>query len=197
MKTDPVGHDFWISRSYKASDWQNLSFKSEGDWQTAIAIVTERISERFVRWIDTLIGESHSGFATVALDCLLLETLHGFQQGATTFSTVKVYEVYLTRPALGFDQDSAKKFQKEVRNKLLHNGQTHGRWLIRKEKPDDKIFEKDASGNFILNRSQFHRAIKADFENWLSMLDKGDQTLRAKMRKRMEQVIEQHSVAEV
>src|SRR5438445_9317391 len=75
--------DFWISPKHRASRWRALQLDTddEAEWFTAINIVEDRIKGRLVRWIDSIVTERFSGFAVVALDCLLIETLIGFMTG--------------------------------------------------------------------------------------------------------------------
>jgi len=122
-----------------------------------------------------------------------LETLSGFQKGASTYNTAKVYRDFLSKSILGFDADVAVKFHQDVRNRLLHDTETAGNWLIEKDIPMGKIVEKDSSGNFRLNRTRFHNALRKDFEDWITRLRNGDQDLRKNMRKRMEEAIAKHS----
>jgi hypothetical protein len=75
----------------------------------------------------------------------------------------------------------------------MHDTETRRKWLIERARPVGKIVEKDSEGNFVLNRSLFHAALKNEFEDWLSELRKGTNTkARDNLRKRMEQVCETH-----
>ena len=88
--------DILISPRYRLSSWQALTFQTEEDWLTAVNIVEDRIKARFIRWVDEIIEERYSGFVIVALDCLLLETLVGFQEGHPTRKTKSAYVSFLT-----------------------------------------------------------------------------------------------------
>jgi hypothetical protein len=89
--------DFLISPNYRYSDWQKLTFSSEGEWKIGIDIVEDRIKGRFSKWIDQIEPHRFSGFAVVALDCLLLETIYvtGFNgvqaQGTPSLPTAPSY----------------------------------------------------------------------------------------------------------
>jgi hypothetical protein len=89
-------HDPLISPKYKLNHWKALKFDKEGDWLKAIEIVEDRIRGRFVIWIDKIASEQFSGFAVIALDCLLLETLHGFMTGKRSEGKCPVYEDFLS-----------------------------------------------------------------------------------------------------
>lgn len=184
--------DIRISPRYWLSDWQGLNFEVEADWQKAIDIVEDRIKGRFVRWIDQIVDEDFSGFVVVALDCLLLETLYGFQQGQSTRDTQRLYAHFLTSSMrFGFDQPTATFFYKDVRCGIVHDTETRRGWIIRWD-PQEHIVEKDKDGNFIMNRSMFHAAIKGELDDWLERLRNGDTDAREKMKKRMQDIIAIH-----
>lgn len=59
-------------------DWKSINFSVEVDWQTAINIFEDRIRSRFLNIINQAQPSLVSGFAVMALDCLLIETLQQF-----------------------------------------------------------------------------------------------------------------------
>jgi hypothetical protein len=186
-------HDPLISPKYRLSDWKNLEFKKEDDWLKAIEIVEDRIRGRFVTWIDRIASEQFSGFVVIALDCLLLETLNGFMTGKKSAGDCSVYKEFLSiHKHFKLDKDIALSFCTNVRNGLIHDTVTKRKWLIEKTKPHGKIVEKDTEGNFVLNRSLFHAALKSEFEDWLSDLRTGNTKARDNLRKRMNQVCDTH-----
>src|ERR1017187_1707684 len=80
-----------LSPKYTLDNW-NAAFQGPPAWDKAIDIVQDRIEGRFTRWIDPMLPKEFAGFAIIALDCLLLETLHGFLTGASTYQTRNVYK---------------------------------------------------------------------------------------------------------
>jgi putative component of toxin-antitoxin plasmid stabilization module len=56
----------------------------------------------------------------------------------------------------------------------------------------ERSSKKIVEGNFVLNRSLFHTALKDEFEDWLSELRGGNTKARDNLRKRMNQVCEIH-----
>ena len=185
--------DILISPRYRLSSWQALTLQTEEDWLTAVNIVEDRIKARFIRRVDEIIEERYSGFVIVALDCLLLETLVSFQEGHPTRKTKSAYVFFLTGSKyFSFDEDTALSFYENVRNGLIHDTETRRKWIIRKAEPRNKIIEKDAGGNFILNRTMFHNALKAELDDWVSKMKMGDQTAREKMRARMQEIVAIH-----
>ena len=192
MSSLPVT-DIFISPRYRLSNWQRLTFQSEEDWLTAVDIAEDRIKGRFVKWIDEIADEWYSGFAALALDCLLIETLVAFQAGHRTRDTETAYVSLLTGSKHFFlDEDTARSFYENVRNGILHDAETRRKWIIRKREPRNKIVEKDSQGNFMLNRTMFHNALKAELDDWVSRMKMGDQTAREKMRVRMQEIVAIH-----
>ena len=185
--------DILISPRYRLSSWQALTFQSEHDWLTAVDIIEDRIKGRFMRWVDEIIDERYSGFVVVALDCLLLETLVGFQEGHPTRKTRSAYVSLLTGSQhFSFDKDTALSFYENVRNGIIHDTETRRKWIIHKTEPRNKILEKDAEGNLVLNRTMFHQALQAELNDWISRIRRGDKTAREKMRQRMQEIIAIH-----
>jgi hypothetical protein len=188
--------DFLVSPKYRYSCWETLTFQTEADWQLGIGIVEDRIRGRFIRWIEVLISEQFSGFAVVALDCLFLETLWGFQNGKACPGDQKTYSAFLTGSRhfkQDFDPEAAESFHKNVRSAIVHDGETRRYWFIERNVPAGKVLERDSRSNCFLNRTEFHRALVSEFEEWLKTLRDGDRGARDKMRKRMIQIGKKHS----
>lgn len=91
MGTSSLPGNFKISPKYTFKAWNALQLdpKNHGaeDWKRAIAILKDRIEGRFLAPADTLIAaedgktEATFGFAILALDFLIIETIEGFRQG--------------------------------------------------------------------------------------------------------------------
>ena len=185
--------DIWISPKYRLRDWTELTFQTEDEWLRAAAIVEDRIKGRFVNWIDRVVDEPFSGFAVVALDCLFLETLVGFQTGHSTTDTKSAYKQLLANSShFGFEEKTALAFYENVRNGIIHDTETRKKWIIRMAEPAGKIVQSDAEGNFVLYRTKFHKALKAELEDWLSRIRNGDRTARERMRTRMQEILDRH-----
>jgi hypothetical protein len=184
--------DFLISPKYRKSDWDKLAFNSEEDWKAAIDIVEDRIEGRFIKWIDQIESSRFSGFAVVALDCLLLETIHGFQQGSSTMNTKAPYLAILPSTELGFDKTTAESFIENIRNGIIHDAETRGKWLIEMSRPATGVVERDSFGNHVLNRTHFHSGLKNVLNHWLQRLRSGDLVGRQKMKSRMLQIFDRH-----
>jgi hypothetical protein len=140
-------------------------------------------------------GPSVPGFAIMSLCCLLVETLQSFIEG--TFvdvvanrcgfpdsdcikfapSTSGAFKRFFRRAAFkaDFDNDSAFRFSQDVRNALLHAAETRGGWIVWRAVPKDRIIQRVDNG-YILNRTNFYKALKVEFESYLNELRNVGQT---------------------
>lgn len=163
----------------------------EDDWQTAANIVEDRVRGRLIKWIDGLADERFSGFAVLALDCVLIESVWGLETGKNSPGKKDLYEKFLSRSrfrSAGFDSSAAKDFCSCIRNGIAHDGETRKGWLIGKNLPAGAILKK-AKGQYHLNRTKFHVAVAAEFDEYLKRIRSGDQEARKKMRSRMEGIL--------
>ncbi len=145
-----------------------MIFSTEQEWLKAIDIVEDRIHGRFVAPIHKLIPEEFSGFAIIALDCLLIESLNGFKEGRASKGNCEEYVVFLaSSPHFKheFSADVASEFCRSVRNGLIHDSETRHQWFIEKTKPSDRILGHDHLGNYVLNRNHFHVALEAELND--------------------------------
>lgn len=193
-----------ISPNYHDFDWKRLNLSdpstNEDDWQTAANIVEDRVRGRLIKWIDKIASEQFSGFAVLALDCVLIESLWGFESGKPSPGKKVVYVRFLNRPRLmagGFDKDSADSFCQCIRNGITHDGETRKGWLIEMTVPQGKIIETTSSGEYRLNRAEFHMAVVSEFEEWLQKVRQTRASDREHMRDRMEQIIDGSAPAAV
>jgi hypothetical protein len=126
----------------------------------------------------------------MALCCLLLETLQSFREapgepaelaGPCTYppgpcirpatGTAEQLRRFLRRPAFNgaFDDERIGwDFVKGVRNGVFHEAATRG-WVIWREDPEGQIVESYGDG-YALNRSEFYRALKKEFDTYLQEL---------------------------
>src|SRR5229473_2448176 len=109
-------------------DWKALDFSIEKDWQIAIDIFEDRIRSRFLDVVESFQSMQFSGFAVIAIDCLLIETLQQFYEGKAETPQRKVEQYFvnfLTQTSFGefFDDDKAKKFYLQIRNGILHQAE--------------------------------------------------------------------------
>jgi hypothetical protein len=185
----------YLSPNYTQKDWE-VALAGPEDWYTAIGIVEDRIKGRWLDTADLLLDQPHAGFAILALDCIVLESLWGFMKGKPVPKGEKAYkQVYreiLTGPGFGWSTHFSDSFHDLVRNGIMHDAETRNRWLVAKTVPLDVIPRRKLSGDHQINRTRFHGALRATFEDWITELRGGDPVLRGNMRRRMNQIITTH-----
>ena len=189
-----------IAPGVLADEWKNLDFASPDAWATGIAIFERRIRGRFTDAVDFLISddkprpptERRWGFAVLAIDCLLVETIEAFRQGLTnTKGKSKDLSVkFLTeRPAFKgfFTQDIATRFYYEFRCGMAHNAQVFGNGLVWSV---GALLSVD-NGRITVNRTAFHQALLAELKTYLGELSSGtDVSLRSNFKTKMDFVAE-------
>jgi len=175
-----------ISPRYTTTDWAALRPRlseplEEDAWLEACQIATDRVANRFLLPVQILMDHPQSpghgfGFAMLALDCLLIDTLQAFREGRTSGNEARSTKAFVDflvecpRFASEFVSKSlAREFVESVRNGLLHDGETRQGWRVRQQSPDGKILAKVNDG-WILFRNQFHVALEQEFNDYLDQL---------------------------
>ncbi len=179
-----------ISPKYTVEHWRALTFKIESDWEKAIEIFEDRIRGRFLDIIRGFERRRFAGFAILALDCLLIETLQQFREGksSTPDRMGETYFVqFLTQTCFKshFDAVNARMFYRQFRNGILHQAEVKGTSRVRTDTPNMVGLTEDGKG-LILNRGLFHEKLVQAFEEYVNAVraDK-DGSLRSRFRKKM------------
>lgn len=185
-----------ISPHFTVDDYRSLAFSTEEEWQKAIKIFEDRIRGRFLRVIEFIECYEYSGFAVLALDCLLIETLQQFHEGVpkTPIRKSKEYFVrFLTETSFGkfFNRNLANMFYEQIRCGILHQAEIKdsSRVLIRPQVP--LVSLADNGKGLIVNRGLFHRQLIKEFKDYLSRLQKNnppDEKLRRNFKRKMDYV---------
>lgn len=166
----------------------NLTDYENSDWTLAIGYLEKRLIGRFIEPADKLIQfesdknaiDKKYGFAVLALDCLLLETIQSFYEGITDSSgKSKFLFVQFLQNRKNFKEyfnaeNDAVRFYKDFRCGILHQGQTSGDakvWSV-----GDLIWK---TNDFVtVNRLLFHEKMKTELEEYINILrTKNDTTL--------------------
>jgi hypothetical protein len=196
---DPQNHGVDIAPNVSAARWRTLKLDSlrSPDWATACDILHGRITERFIEPIDFLIQtdeaklptERRFGFAILALDCLLVETLGAFIDGLEDTrgkSEPTFCRFLMKRPQFASvfaSETLAKQFYIEFRCGILHQAEVGGASRVLSVGP---LVEFDGKG-IIVNRTEFHLRLKAEFRSYVDELRGGtDATLRTNFRRKMD-----------
>lgn len=179
---------------WTVADYKKLTFDTEEDWQTAVTIFEDRIREQFLNIADAIEDMPFAGFAVMALDCLLIETLNQFYHGVseTPRRCGEGYFVeFLTRPPFkdDFDDNKAKKFYDHVRNDILHQAETKENTRIRTDSEPPIVQLTPDEKGLIINRKKFHQKLKDAFEQYVRDLrgPKNSQ-IREHFRRKMDSI---------
>jgi hypothetical protein len=181
-----------IAPNFYCKDWEALKLKlaPNGDWtlcplewKRAIDVFHARLKSRFFAGIAQLEGAQYSGFAILALDCLLIETVQAFRNGKNAKNngeSRKTHVAFLTTaPKFQpfFSEKLAQDFFTNVRNGLLHDGETRKGWLI-KSNPKYSLLDPQAGGFIVINRRKFHAALVAEADSYVKELHTQSQNAR-------------------
>jgi len=75
----------------------------------------------------------------------------------------------------------------------MHDAETRNGWRVEKSIPRNSIVDQSKHGDYRINRTRFHQALKAAVADWIEELRRGqDIALRENMRHRMNQIISIH-----
>ena len=135
-----------ISPRFTANDWLELDRDNNADWPRALEIFTDRIEGRFLGPIRSLQSGKWTGFAILALDSLLIETLQQFWEGVERTPTkispkgcrqlqsAKYFGAFLRGPLFQgqFSRQTTDKFYTTVRCGILHQAETAGTSRVRR-----------------------------------------------------------------
>jgi len=185
-----------IAPGIDEGDWKELDLDTPGAWPRAIEIFERRVRGRFTDAVDLLIADDEPrspkerrwGFAVLAIDCLLVETLEAFSQGLTDTRnrSRELCVKFLTeRNAFGcfFTRPLATRFYYEFRCGVAHNAQVFGTGRVWSVGP---LLALDGN-RMTVNRTAFHGALLAELNAYLDALRTGtDLTLRQNLRTKMD-----------
>jgi len=186
-----------IAPDFDSSEWAGLQLNDplSQDWEKAIAVFRSRIYARFIEPADALVAldaqkpvaERRFGFAILAIDCLVVETLGAFQEGLknTDGKSKPTFAKFLsTSPGFRphFTRSRAQRFYKDFRCGILHQAESGGKskvWSV------GELIHED-SGGLTVNRTKFHEQLKADMDSYMAALrDRTNTKLRTNFRKKM------------
>lgn len=171
------------------------------DWQKALTILDARIRSRFIEPGQLLInsengtGRGTNGFAVLAIDFLLIETIQGFRSGLTNHNgqSKALFKTFLTAwpaftscvPAGKSAESLAVDVYEQGRCALHHTGSTD-RIVVRKS---GKVFVFHDDGRIEINRSLLHEELTRAFGNYLEELNvHSNVRLRKNFRTKMEHI---------
>ncbi len=151
-----------INLLLKIHEYHKNSFENESNPETRASINLERI---------------RPGFATLALDFIILETIQGFRQGKRNHDheSKDLIKAALVRNKEFSvkSYDVAEDIYKEYRCQVTHKGQTDGKVTISDK--GSNLFENN-DGEKMLNRTKFHEAVCDSFYRYCRELKYQDKS---------------------
>lgn len=175
----PIGGD-WLNGDYpghgphgsSSVEWDRV------EWETAINVFEDRIYGRFLNFISMIERKRYAGFAVMALDCLLIETLQQFFDGKDESARSGAsFRRFLTtssfQPFFGNDQTDkglAGIFYNQVRCGILHMAEvkTSSKLTIKETEPIVRL--SDDQRGIVVNRRLFHQQLLYEYNQYLSCL---------------------------
>ncbi len=195
-----------IAPGFSAKQWQGLHLDpgtpGTTDWEKALAMFEARMRRRFFEPAEALIGlddarsDKTFGFAILAIDCLVIETLQGFRDGIVNHNgkSKKLFKDFLLRwdaftnclqPQANAGE-LAERVYLDCRCALLHSGATDGALRVGVSGPAFRFKDSHVQA---INRTSFHRALAKEFEGYLLALRNADaKELREHFKKKMDAI---------
>jgi hypothetical protein len=166
--------------------WKRLPDRG---WSLKPAFIRQRLRERFIIPIALANPDAKHGFTTMAVSCLLIETLEAFYQGWT--STLKhsgeSFKNFFHRQTRFKEFDTpgmAEDFYEHVRCGLLHQGETRQGWTIVRS---GSILEGKK-----INAAKFHGRLAGAIDDYRDDLrNEADLLLRKHFDHKMKFIVEQ------
>jgi len=145
---------------------------------------------RYLEHIRRILGHDTSGFAAMALDCAVIETMEQFHRGEpkTPYGEGKKYFVsFLTETSFSPDvsKRKARIFYKNIRCGLLHQTEAEDSLIKRNSTRPLIAFTEDHKG-VIVNAKVFHQRLEQVIREYAENLkDPKSKTERAAFRTKM------------
>lgn len=184
--------EIYLSPNYKKDDYRDLHLtlnSSETVWKKAIDILADRIEGRFLSQIEILSDDINSnGFAIMALNCLLVETMLQFEIGRNSTPNFNrdQYSNFLLAsfPEAFVSIDCAIRFYLDIRCGILHSAQTKGHSKLTCD--NTYIVRYDGMG-VTVSVEQFSSMLLNYFETYKrKLLDKSQTILRTNFINKMD-----------
>jgi hypothetical protein len=191
-----LASDFNVARYHELRQHLIAMPANDDAWQELISAVQRRIEERFLRPVEKLARFDGSdklhyrpGFAILALDCLLIDTIQSFREGRVTtgdVSAAQSFKTFLSSQRFeDFTRSDRGDFFQYVRNAILHNGETRKDWKIRID--TERMLERDPATNTrTINRQLFHAAVEAEFRDLIVLVQSGNAAARETFLRRLD-----------
>jgi len=202
---EPSPRSQLISPKYTAQTWQDLNLDpdnpDEVQWQKAGDIIKDRIEGRFLKPADALIKAEEDktqgtfGFAILALDFLVIETIQGFREGKVNHNgqSKALFKNFLTEWSLFKESVPVEDEREEKAIKLYENGRCalhhSGSTDFLKVGISGKALEFSADGLIRISRKLFHQSLSQESSRFIQAIETpGDPVLRRNVRTKMDEI---------
>ena len=154
------------------------------------AFIHQRFDERFLTPFEFLPSSLRSGFAQMAICCLMIETIESFYKGWKGTNGVKgsdVFEGFFARVRYFHDfQGLGEEFYTHIRCGILHQAETTGGWLIRR-----RGMLVDES-NKVINADKFMKMLQIALDDYCQEITfaRWNDIIWRKCRRKMNAIIE-------
>jgi hypothetical protein len=177
-KTLPANTDeVHLSSNVTVAKYREMEIKH--DKQGIAAFLGERFRERYLlpvrgdscnSFVDT---EGKSGFAMMAIGCLMIEALESFYQGWSNTRNKKgadIFDGFFARyQEFAPLQGLGAAFYSSIRCGILHQAETTGGWLIRRDQPS--MVDINAK---VVDANIFIKNLEASLDHFCDELTKTD-----------------------
>ena len=118
-----------LCRNPKTTVKDYRSWESSRDREKIAQFLAARLRERYIDPVKYT--SSKNGFATMALCCLLIDTLQAFYDGPKKRPVIDAFERFFdTQDRFSVLRGHSKEFYRRVRCGILHQGETGRGWKI-------------------------------------------------------------------
>lgn len=206
MTPSMVPDDLEIAPGFTVGCWKTLTLdpgtSDSSDWKRAFQIFDARIRCRFFDPVDELIKCDQQrprktfGFAILAIDFLVIETLQGFYDGTPNHNgkSKELFTKFLTRwdtfekcvPTSGDPKQLAEQVYRNYRCALHHSGATDGAFRVGVSGP---VFAFKSGHEVKINRTLLHANLKCEFAAYLRELRVQEgKELRCRFKRKMDAI---------
>lgn len=163
----PTVDDVILCRNPRVTVARLRAWLDAGDRDHVKQFVRARFLERYLVPIDALEDRDASGFAMMALACLVVESLESFHNGWASSkgkSEQSFRQFFAREPEFAGLAKHARDFFLNVRCGIHHQGETVGGWRIWKVGP---LFNPTS---WCVNAKAFRRALGNSLDNYVCSL---------------------------
>jgi hypothetical protein len=180
-----IPHDTLLSNNVTISDY--IQMEKEKDKAKIIEFIRARFTERYITPL-RCDSELKHGFCTMAICCLMIETLESFWRGwdnSRNQSELAFCSFFDRNRNLSAFDGYATDFYKDVRCGILHQAETMNGWHIRR---DGFLFDTQTK---TINATLFHNEMEICLSTYCSTLEQADwdSTDWINCRKKMKAII--------